>query len=179
MCARQNYCELSSLMLVRVGVISQYCIYWASFVVITHCVSSECPGGRGARDVLLWWTFFFFSYGAIQRKQFQYIKFIASSKLLFGKQPAAGRTRRLMEVFILNARRALCEGKDAWSAVAAAADAAGEETANKGLQAVKVPYLMLLAVAALCLCGVHAHVGKGCGGEPKSLPEIYLANWHT
>lgn len=53
-----------------------------------------------------------------------------------------------MEVFILNARRALCEGKDAWSAVAA-----GEETANKGLQAVKVPYLMLLAIAALRLWG--------------------------
>lgn len=71
-----------------------------------------------------------------------------------------------MEVFILNARRALCEGKDAWSAVAAAA---GEETANKGLQAVKVPYLMLLAIAALCLWGARTHVRKGYGGKPRNL----------
>jgi hypothetical protein len=75
-----------------------------------------------------------------------------------------------MEVFILNARRALCEGKDAWSAVAAAAAAdAGEETANKGLQAVKVPYLMLLAIAALCFWGARTR-GKGVYGvEPKHL----------
>jgi hypothetical protein len=78
-----------------------------------------------------------------------------------------------MEVFILNARRALCEGKDAWSAVA------GEETANKGLQAEKVPYLMLLAIAALCAWGARTHVRKGYGAKPTSLPEIYLANWHT
>jgi len=37
-----------------------------------------------------------------------------------------------MEVFILNARRALCEGKDAWSAVAAADAALEKKRQTKG-----------------------------------------------
>jgi hypothetical protein len=88
----------------------------------------------------------FFLYGAIQRKQFQYIKFIASSKLLFGKQPAGWPTERELLPSRRRTRRLLKEESGVYSygrKDARSAAAVSSTTTHPGA-AVKVPYLMLL-----------------------------------